>query len=244
VSFAPDGKQIVSAGQDGTIRLWDVASGKELRKFLGHTNSVYNVVFAPDGQRLLSCSADKTVRLWDVATGKQLQRLEGHRDYVWSIAFSPDGKRAASGGGNQQADGKIIRGEADYAVRLWDLETGREWKRLQGHHGMVASVVFTRDGRRLVSASSPQFRDETDFSVRLWDLDSTKELKRFEGHRSSVQSLAVSPDGRHLLFGAADYNIRVWTLPLDSQSRAPTPRPRRDQVFGRLPSVALPDPTW
>src|SRR5205814_1283897 len=96
------------------FRLWDVASGREIRRFQGHQGCVRTVAFSPDGRRALSGSIDtlgtndNTVRLWDVGTGAQIHRFEGHAGWVWSVGYSPDGRYAISGGG-------------DNIVRIWKL---------------------------------------------------------------------------------------------------------------------------
>jgi WD40 repeat protein len=90
-SFSPDGKNIVTASADETARLWDAASGLELRKFTGHTEVVSDAIFSPDGKSVLTTSRDKTARLWDVATGEQMRVYAGHTNWVNRAAFSPDG---------------------------------------------------------------------------------------------------------------------------------------------------------
>jgi len=106
VAYSPDGKSLASGSSDNTVRLWDVATGNELRRLEGHADWVWSVAFSPDGKSLASGSSDNTVRLWDVAAGKELRRLEGHAASVLSVAFSPDGKSLASG-------------SYDKTVRLW-----------------------------------------------------------------------------------------------------------------------------
>ena len=192
VVFAPDGRSLASGSWDKTIRLWDLASGKELRRLEGHTDPVTSVAFAPDGRSLASGSDDNTIRLWDLASGKELRRLEGHSDPVISVAFAPDGRSLASG-------------SWDKTIRLWDLASGKELRRLEGHTGYVESVAFAPDGRSLASGS-------WDKTIRLWDLASGKELRRLEGHTSYVNSVAFAPDGRSLASGSEDNTIRLWDL--------------------------------
>ena len=115
VAFSPDGRTLASASADGTLKLWDAASGRALRTLAGHTKSVGSVAFSPDGRTLASASYDGTLKLWDAASGGELRILTAHTDAVRSVAFSPDGRFALSGGW-------------DGTLKLWDVP---EWTQPQ-----------------------------------------------------------------------------------------------------------------
>jgi dipeptidyl aminopeptidase/acylaminoacyl peptidase len=152
-----------------TVKLWEVATGKQRAALQGHDNIVYPVAFSPDGKTLASGSVDRTVKLWDVATGKERASLLGHADIVYSVAFSPDGKTLASG-------------SWDRTVKLWDVATGKERASLHGHTGQVHSVAFSPDGKTLALGSS-------DKTVRLWDIPASNQTdKRGEPAPSTTLS--------------------------------------------------------
>ncbi|RYP36152.1 hypothetical protein DL767_003484 [Monosporascus sp. MG133] len=147
LAFSPDGKVLVSAGNEKTIRLWDGRTGTALQTLEGHGSFI---TFSPDGKVLVSGGYDKTVRLWDGHTGTALQTLKGHETFIKCIAFSPDGKVLGSAGG-------------DKTVRLWDGYTGTALQTLKGHENCIKCVAFSPDGKVLASAGH-------DKTVRLWTL--------------------------------------------------------------------------
>ena len=109
--FSPDGRQLASGSGDKCVRVWDLSSGREVKKLEGHTDWVTSVCFSPDGSQLASGSDDKSVRVWDLCSGRDVKKLEGHAASVRSVRFSPDGRQLASG-------------SDDTSVRVWDLSSG------------------------------------------------------------------------------------------------------------------------
>jgi WD40 repeat protein len=195
VAVATNDQRIASGGvDDGTVRLWDAATGQPSGELLtGHTDRVYSVAFSPDGTRIVSGSADKTVRLWDANTRQTLRILTGHQERVYGVAFSADGQR-------------IVSGSADNTVRMWNADTGQPiGQPLTGHTAPVTSVAFSPDGTRIVSGSY-------DNTVRLWDADTGRPVGQpLTGHTDRVQSAAFSPDSSRIVSGGEDGTLRRWS---------------------------------
>jgi len=196
VSFSPDGRYIAAGSFDCTCKLWDAASGKEIKSFTGHHGWVISVSFSPDSKYLISGSGylsgymDNTCRLWDIASGKEIKSFTGLSSEDTSVAFSPDGEYFVSGSGD---------------CKLWDVASGKEIKTFTGHSSGVTSVAFSPDGEYIVSGSK-------DSTCKLWDIYSGKEIKTFKGHSSGVTSVAFSPDGKYIVSGSLDSTTRVWNV--------------------------------
>ncbi len=201
-AFSPGGEHLVAAGADwdqqkkqyvgAHLKVWDAASGQEIRALQGHEGPVRAVAFRPDGARLASAGDDGTVRVWDPGTGREILQLKGEGNPVRGVAFSPDGKRLASAG-------------TDNAVRVWDAANGQQLHCLRGHADIVWAVAFSPDGTRLASASD-------DRTVRVWDAATGEPQLVLEGHTRGVKGLAFSPDGERLVSAGEDELIKVWDV--------------------------------
>ncbi|WP_437913721.1 pentapeptide repeat-containing protein [Sorangium sp. So ce302] len=191
VAWNPSGDLLATGHGDGSVRLWDVVSGRAIRGIAGHLGPVNSVAFSPDGRTLASGSDDSSVRLWKVESGRVLRVFEGHGVGVRSVVFSADGRTLASGAGR--------------AMRLWKVDSGHVLRVFEGHGNWVNSVVFSPDGRTLASASD-------DMTVRLWEVESGRALRVFEGHGLMVTSVAFRPDGRALASGSRDMTVRLWEV--------------------------------
>jgi WD40 repeat protein len=192
VAFSHDGRRAVTGSYDGSMRLWDVAAGKELHCFEHPRGPVEGVNMSPDGRLAVSACADKIVRVWDLETGKVVRQLQGHTDSPIGVVFSPDGRR-------------VLSGSHDHTLRLWDVQTSVEIHSFRGDADMVSYIALSPDGRQALSGG----RDAT---VRLWDVDSGREVRKFEGHTAFTRWVAFSPDGRLAASASNDGTVRLWDV--------------------------------
>jgi WD40 repeat protein/tRNA A-37 threonylcarbamoyl transferase component Bud32 len=201
VAISPDGKTLASGSWDKTIKLWNLATGEEIRTLTGHSSSVYSVAISPDGKTLASGSGDKTIKLWNLETGEQIRTLTGHSNLVDSVAISPDGKTLASG-------------SWDDTIKLWNLETGKQIRTLTGHSREVESIAISPDSKTLASGSG-------DNTIKLWNLETGEQIRTLTGHSSLLLSIAISPDGKSLASGDGN-TIELWNLETGKQIRTLT----------------------
>lgn len=179
LAFTPDGRTLAVGAEDHTVTLWDVTTGKELRPQGAH--SVPPLAFAPDGQTLATASGEGTVRLWQTSTGKEVGLIKGYG--VYDLAFSPDGGTLALAGSRHDVPW--------YGLVLIETATGKE-RRLGEHGAAVKAVLFTPDGKTLISGG-------VDKTVRFYDVATGKELRRLAGLRGEVRALALTADEKSLL---------------------------------------------
>ncbi len=197
VAYRPDGRELASAGGElnrpGTIKLWDVRTGKLLRTLKGHRDKIAALAYHPDKPLLASASFDKTVKLWNLDTGTEVMTLTGHTHNVHDVAFSPNGNRLASA-------------SHDLTVRVWDYELSplprvKNVQVLTGHEKEVTSVAFHPDGQLLASGSR-------DRKIHLWNLATGQIDKTFTGHEGEVDSLVFYASGKSIVSGGGSRQTR------------------------------------
>jgi WD40 repeat protein len=189
---------------DRTLRLWEVASGKEIRRFdmtgipLNPEKSgpreapreVYCLEFTPDGKQAAAGICGGAVGLWDVSTGKLVRQFEGHTGTVYGLAVSNKGDRVLTGG-------------RDSTARLWDAYSGAELLRIESSAAHVRGVAFSPDGKRALLGG-------WDHKMRLWDLESAQQLAETKVD-DCCRSVAFSPSGGRAA-SAAGNTVCVWDL--------------------------------
>ena len=193
VKFSPvDNTLVASAGDDNTIKLWDLQNGTMV-PFSGHTARVNSIAFSPDGNRIASGAADRTIRLWDVHTQQNIATLEHITDKglseVQIVAFSPDGQLLATGA---------------FDVILWDIHTQKQIATLP-RDNFVWSLAFSPNGQFLATG------DHTG-TVTVWDVAERKVITELEGSRHEVRSVVFSPDGKTLAASTWAGPINLWAV--------------------------------
>jgi WD40 repeat protein len=236
VTYSPDGQTALSGSYDGTMRLWNTETGREIRQFEQDLGWVLGVAYSPDGRQAVAAYDEAQVLiLWDLETGQEIRRFNGHTDFILTVAYSPDGKYLAAGGSDNAVlvwdvqtgeivhqmrhadavntvtfspDGRYLAsGSDDETIILWDVETGEQLRIFEGHSTPVISLDFSTDSQLLFSGG-----DYPNGTPRLWDVETGEQLGAFRGHTDIVTSVALSPDGRYGLSASGDTTIRLWNL--------------------------------
>jgi len=193
VGLSPDGKRAVSGGSNGAIKVWDIASGKELTTFSGaHTGRIYHVEFSPDGKRIVSCDGSGEINIWDAAdVNKPITSIRHGAGWIPYVSFSPDGNQIASA---MNADGTI---------KVWDVITGAEMLTFGRQKGGVRFAAFSPNGKHIVSA-------DEDGIITIWDSVSGDEVMSLAGHDQEIRTMSFNSDGSLFASGSSDNTIKIW----------------------------------
>ncbi len=203
VAFSPNGRLLASAGQDLSVRVWELPSGREVHVLRGHESQVNSVVFSPDGRLLASVSGmwlDRKpgeLKVWDAVTGQERFTTHPHRTTISEVAFTPDGRRLVTSGW-------------DRTVQIHDGSTGEVLKVLtsQTNASSFKCVAVSPDGKFIASGRQQRV-------IILWDAETGEEVGQLsgpDGHQSDVLSLAFSPDGQQLVSGGWDSRVKLWNV--------------------------------
>jgi DNA-binding beta-propeller fold protein YncE len=210
LASSPDGRYVVSGGEDGLAVLLDMASLRIVHSFSSGSTPVTAAAVDPSSRRVFTITTDGAIRIWDMTSGQQVATLLGHTARVDAAIFSPDARLLASASEDQTA-------------RLWDLASAQPiGPPLVGHTKGVSALAFSPDGSRLVTGGR-------DGSARLWDTAEAVMLRTFEEHTEGVTIVAFSPDGRFLLTGSDDKSLLV------SDVISENPKPKK--LVGHLSGI-------
>jgi WD40 repeat protein len=229
LAVTPDGRLLAAVDWDGNILVREVGGSSPAKMLKGSKEGVLSVVLLPDGKTLIAGEEDGGLREWDIESGREKRRFEGHKHKIWTLALSKDGKRLASAGGSFEKDGKNVdrtgkpTDNPDLVIRIWDVESGKELQKLEGHKKFIQSVAFSPDGSKLISGSNDQ-------TVRVWDVATGKQLHQSEALGAVINAVAFTPDGKGVSGGAGkkdgsgqyvhDQTIRVWDVNSGKQLKA------------------------
>jgi WD40 repeat protein/serine/threonine protein kinase len=202
VAISPDGATALAALGNGTIKQWDLATGRLLKILTGHRGPLRSVVFSPDGRTALSGGDDKTLKLWDLSTGREIRTFLGHSDAINRVAVSPNGQTALSCSN-------------DGTMTLWDLATGEVLRtfvdtvRLKTDYpqepGPVFGVAFSPRGETAISGGRQR-------NITLWNLVDGRPIRRFPPYWVDISSLEFSVDGKNFVSATSDGTLVLWDV--------------------------------
>jgi len=201
-AFNKDGTLAATGSFDKSVRLWDPASGKQLREFSGpngHQGLVLSVAFSPAGDQIASGGTDNTAKVWDVPLSTPVRELT-HAAAVTAVAVSPDGKTVAATA-------------RDGSVKLWAAD-GKPIATLSGHPGGATGAAFSANGQVLASCGA-------DGAARFWNSADGKPIATIGAHGSPITGVAFSPNNNQVYTVGEDGLWKSWQFPVPAPRQLP-----------------------
>lgn len=192
VDISSDGAQILVAGSDGLIYLWDTKTGY-LASLMDNSQpvAVLSAAFSSDDTKIVVVAENNHANIWDLETGRKLQTLSASGISIWAATFSPDGN--------------LILTSGESEAYLWDATSGDILYRLSGHEDWISVAIFSADGSRIMTGS-------WDDTARIWDTQTGKALMTLHGHQADVNSVIFSSDSARAISRDADGVVYLWDM--------------------------------
>ncbi|KAG2750529.1 WD40 repeat-like protein [Suillus brevipes Sb2] len=197
----PGGQRIITCSVDGSLRVWNMKSGKQIGDdWKDGDSAVWCIAMYPDGKKVVSGSDDGAVRLWDIDTCKVVKKWTGHTEPVSSVCWSRDGRR-------------VLSGSIDGTARQWEVESGETIENIlasiETGHENVCAVVYSPD-TTLIATGGWDSDARPKYPIKIWDAKTGKLVATLKGHTDQVWCLAWTKDGKTLISGSSDCSIRTW----------------------------------
>ncbi|MEB3340005.1 WD40 repeat domain-containing protein [Okeania sp.] len=233
VAMSSDGKTLASSSYDGTVKIWDLPSGKLTHTIAAHADAVQSMAITPDGKIMVTGGWDDCVKLWNFSNGNLVSTINVNADDIKAVTISPDGETIGIGSysgiikllslktGTEilrlhhsspvislafSPDGKTLAsGGKNGKLKIWDVKTGTEQYILKAHSRPIWAIAYNPKAKTLASGSQ-------DGTIKLWKTDTGQEIGTFDGHSKAVLSVAFSPDGETLASGSYDKKIYLWQV--------------------------------
>jgi len=219
-----DERRIISSSHDSTIRVWDLNTGKELKRLIGHTDSVQAIRLTPDERFIVSGAgtelgtwSDNSIRVWEIETEQNILTLSGnekrsdffilshdenyHEEPIGGLAISPNGEY-------------IVSASWDQTIKIWRIQDGALMRTLIGHTQGLNTVCMTSDGKLIISGAS-------DGTIKIWDFHTGQEIRTIDAYGFGyVLSIALFPDEKRLVSASDRGGVKIWDLQTGQELRS------------------------